>query len=179
MRNLAIRKLAFVFGAATLAVIAADIPAGTEVSVRLGQTISSDKAKSGDSWTGTLANDIVVSGNTVAKKGDPVEGKVVTAEASGRLKGKAVLDLQLSSINGTPVVTSTYGSEGSGHTTRNAASIGGGAAAGAVIGAIAGGGRGAAIGSGIGGAAGAGGAAATGKKDIKYPVETILSFTIK
>ncbi len=179
MRNLAIQKLAFVFGAATLAVIAADIPAGTEVSVRLGQTISSDKAKSGDTWTGTLASDIVVSGNTVAKRGDPVEGKVVTAESSGRLKGKAVLDLQLTSINGQSVITSIYASEGSGHTKRNAASIGGGAAAGAIIGAIAGGGKGAAIGSGVGGAAGAGGAAATGKKDIKYDVETVLTFTVK
>ena len=65
------------------------------------------------------------------------------------------------------------------HKGRNAKAIGGGAAAGAIIGALAGGGKGAAIGAGAGGAAGTAGAAATGKKNVSFPVESILTFTIR
>ncbi|HYL73300.1 MAG TPA: hypothetical protein VEU96_03800 [Bryobacteraceae bacterium] len=162
-----------------LAAYAADIPAGTQVSVRLGQTISSNKARSGDNWTGTLHHDVLVNGRTVARRGDPVEGKVVEAQASGRLSGTALIELQLTSINGTPVISDTYSSKGGGHKGRNAKAAGGGAVAGAIIGAIAGGGKGAAIGAGAGAAAGTAGAAATGKKDIRFPVETILDFTIR
>ena len=57
--------------------------------------------------------------------------------------------------------------------------LGIGLAAGAIIGGIIGGGKGAAIGAGSGGAVGAGGAAATGKKDVKFPVETVLTFIIR
>ncbi len=158
---------------------AATIPAGTHVSVRLGQTISSASAHNGDSWAGTVYNDVVVDGNVVAKRGDPVQGRVVEAKKSGRLKGTAEIDLQLASVNGIPVVSSTARRVGQGHKGRDAKAAGGGAVAGAIIGALAGGGKGAAIGAGAGAAAGTAGAAATGKKDIKYSVESILSFTIR
>jgi len=158
---------------------AARIPAGTNVTVRLGQTISSASAKSGDNWSGTLVEPIVVSGRTVARKGAPVVGKVVEAKASGRLSGKALIELQVTSINGIQVISDTFSSEGGGHAGRNAKAIGGTAAAGAVIGALAGGGKGAAIGAGAGAAAGTTGAAITGKKDIRFPVETVLEFTIR
>ena len=98
------------------------------------------------------------------------------AQASGRLSGTAVLELQLTSVNGIAVVTESVGKKGEGHAGRNAKAAGGTAVAGAIIGAIAGGGKGAAIGAGSGAAVGTAGAAATGKKDIKYPVETQLTF---
>jgi hypothetical protein len=163
------------FAAETLA----DMQPGSQIRVRLGQTISSSQAKSGDTWSGTLESNVKVNGKTVARKGDPVEGKVVTAKASGRLSGTAVLELQLTSINGQPVSTETVGSQGGGHKGRDAGAIGGGAAAGAIIGALAGGGKGAAIGAGSGAAVGTAGAAATGKKDISYNVESILTFTTR
>lgn len=163
----------------SLAISAATIPAGTVVTVRLGQTISSASAHNGDNWSGTVHDNVIVNGNTVARRGDPVEGKVVESKASGRLSGTAQIDLQLTSVNGIPVVSSTASERGSGHKGRNAKSAGGGAVAGAIIGALAGGGKGAAIGAGAGAAAGTAGAAATGKKDIKFPVETILTFTIR
>jgi hypothetical protein len=162
-----------------LVVQAAKIPSGTNVNVRLGQTISSDKDRSGDTWSGTLADDVAANGRVAARRGDPVLGKVVQAKASGRLSGTADIELQLTSINGRPVITDTVGSTGSGHKGRNAKAIGGGAAAGAIIGALAGGGKGAAIGAGAGGAVGTAGAAATGKKDVRFPVESILTFTIR
>jgi hypothetical protein len=155
------------------------IPEGTVVSVRVGHTISSERARSGDTWTGTLHRRIVVDGRTIARRGDPVTGVVVNAKAAGRLSGKALLEIQLISVNGIRVITDTVSSEGKGHEGRNAKAIGGGAVAGAIIGALAGGGKGAAIGAGAGAAVGTGGAAATGKKDVRFPVETILDFTVR
>jgi hypothetical protein len=67
--------------------------------------------------------------------------------------------------------------KGESHAKSNVGKIGGGAALGAVIGAIAGGGKGAAIGAGVGGAAGAGAAAATGKRAAVVQPETVLTFT--
>jgi len=167
--------------ALTIAGIAlgAQIPSGTRVNVRLDRTISSAKARAGDTWTGTVYHQVVVSGQTIAKRGDLVQGTVVNAKSSGRLSGRALLELQLTSVNGIPVITHTKSSEGKGHSGRNTKAIGGGAAAGAIIGALAGGGKGAAIGAGAGAAVGTGGAATTGKKDVRFPAETILDFTVR
>lgn len=158
---------------------AAVIPAGQQVRVRLGQTISSDKARTGESWSGTLASDVVVNGETIHKRGASVRGRVVEADDSGRLKGRALLKLQLTSIGGQPVRSRIIQRIGPAHAKRNAVAIGGGAALGAAIGAIAGGGKGAAIGAASGAGAGTVGAAATGKKDIVLPVESLLTFTLR
>jgi hypothetical protein len=168
---------------AAVGAMAAEIPAGTPVSVRVGQTISSKNAKSGDPWVGTLAADLAIDGNVIAKRGAPIQGIVVSAKESGRISGVADLQLQLTGITidekMQPVVTASVGQEGAGHAKRNGVLVGGGAALGAIIGAAAGGGKGAAIGAGAGAATGAGGAAATGKKDVAFPVETVLTFTVK
>src|SRR5690242_1158242 len=158
------RKLTLGLLAAMPALVtgAQTIPSGTMVSVRLGQTISSDKARPGDSWAGTLSNDVVVDGRAVARHGDHVQGRVVDAKASGRLSGTALVALQLTSINGAAVNTSTVSRRGGTHKGRDVKAVGGTAAVGAIIGALAGGGKGAAIGAGAGAAAGTAGAAATG-----------------
>ena len=56
--------------------------------------------------------------------------------------------------------------------------VGGGAGAGALIGALAGGGKGAAIGALAGGGAGTAGAAFTGNKDLTLPAESAVSFKL-
>jgi hypothetical protein len=155
---------------------ATSIPAGIEINVRLGETLSSEKSKTGDRWQGTLQRDLAVDNNILARRGDPVEGTVVAASPSGRLSGQAELDLSITSVNGIPVSTDSLNKSGGTHAKRNVAAAGGAAVLGAIIGAAAGGGAGAAIGAGSGAAVGTAGAAATGKKDIKYPVETVLRF---
>jgi hypothetical protein len=157
---------------------AADIPVGTKVAVRLNSAINSETAHTGDVWEGTLAKDVVVNGQTVARSGDTVKGKVTYAKASGRLKTPGQITIRLTSVNGMAVKSSAVGAKGKSHTKSNATKIGGGAAAGALIGALAGGGKGAAIGAGVGAGAGTGVAYATGKQDVTLSAETLRTFTI-
>ena len=164
-----------VFLAASLS--AATIPAGTRVTVRLGQSLSSESARAGDTFEGTVAQDVVVNGTTI-KAGAPVKGKVTFAKASGRLKTPGQITIRLTSIDGQPVSTSAVSRKGESHTKSNATKIGGGAAAGALIGALAGGGKGAAIGAGVGAGAGTGVAMATGKKDVVLGAESSYTFTV-
>ena len=160
---------------------AQEIPAGTRISVRNGSTLDSGKAAVGQEWQGSLANDIVVNGKTVAKSGSTVHGKVTYVKPSGRLHAPGAITVRLTSVdtnNGPVKVASTAVSrKGASHTKSNATKIGGGAAAGAVLGGIFGGGKGALIGAGAGGAAGTGVAAATGKKEAVIPAESMMSFT--
>ncbi|MGB9029786.1 MAG: hypothetical protein WCC27_06670, partial [Acidobacteriaceae bacterium] len=62
---------------------------------------------------------------------------------------------------------------------RTAGFAGGGAAFGAIVGALAGGGKGAAIGALAGGGAGAAGSAMTGNREIFLPSETLLTFRLE
>lgn len=164
---------------ASSAFAATTIPAGAKVTARLNQSINSETAKTGDQFEATLASDIVVNGQTVAKAGDSVKGKVTFAKASGRLKTPGQLTIRLTSVNGIPVTTSAIYAKGKSHTKSNVTKIGGGAAAGALIGALAGGGKGAAIGAGVGAGAGTGVAYATGKQDVTLSAERAYTFTVQ
>ncbi len=165
---------------ATLAA-AQNIPAGTKISVRVGSELSSGKATVGQSWQGSLARDLVVNGKTIARSGATVHGKVTAAKSSGRLHAPGELSVRLTSVetgNGLVAVkTSSVFRKGDSHTKSNATKIGGGTAAGAVLGGILGGGKGALIGAGAGAAAGTGVAAASGKKEAVIPAEAMLTFT--
>jgi len=156
---------------------AATIPPSTTVNVRLNSEISSGTAQVGQAFDGTLLNDVVANGHTVAKSGTAVRGKVTYVKSSGRLHAPGQLTLRLTSIGGQPVHTSAVHIEGKSHTKSNVTKIGGGAAAGALIGALAGGGKGAAIGTVAGAGAGTGVAAATGKEEAVFPAESTVTFT--
>ncbi len=163
--------------ALTMMAAAQSIPAGTHIPVRIGSELSSGTARAGQTWEGTVARDVVVNGRTVLRSGDPARGVVSAVESSGRLHHPGILKVKLTSVAGRTVRTGLVSRQGQSHTKSNITKVGGGAAAGAVIGAIAGGGKGAAIGSLAGGAAGTGVAAATGKKEAVIPAETTLTFT--
>jgi len=158
------------------------VPAGTVVAVRLQNTVSSATASPGQTFDAVLDEPLVVKGQTIAERGAPVTGRVVEAKSSGRLHNSGYLRLTLASItiNGkaVPVETSSLFAKGANHNKRNAALIGGGAGAGALIGGLAGGGKGALIGGLVGAGAGTGGAYATGKKDVAFGVERRLSFRL-
>lgn len=159
------------------------IPAGTRIRVRLGSTISSQNAHDGDRFDATLTSPIVVRGHTVARSGSAVSGRVVAANAQGRIKGGAVLGVRLDSLNiggnPVPITTDTYAQQDKGKGKRSAGFIGGGAGLGALVGGLAGGGKGALIGGLAGAGAGTAGTAFTGNKQIVLPAETVLTFRLQ
>jgi len=161
--------------------VAETIPYGTKLTVRTDQSLSSGSATVGQKFGGSLTSDLVVGGKTLAKSGAPVSGKVTYAKSSGRLHAPGELTVRLTAveIHGkmVPISTSAYRAKGKSHTKSNVTKIGGGAGAGALIGAIAGGGKGALIGAAVGGAAGTGVAAATGKQEAVIPAETTVTFS--
>ena len=125
---------------------------------------------------------IVINEHTVIPQGAHATGLVVDARPSGRLMGRARLQLALESIevNGQSyqLRTASSHSVGGNHKRRNWAWIAGGGGGGALIGALAAGGKGALIGGPIGAGAGTAVAFMTGKKDIHLGAETPLTFRL-
>jgi hypothetical protein len=166
-----------------LAQASGTVPAGAKISVVTDQSVSSKTAKVGQTITGTVSQDVTSGGKVVIPKGSAAKLTVSSVQASGRLSTPAKLYLRLRSVTvggkTYTMATSSAGRTLGGKGKRDAGFIGGGAAGGAVIGALAGGGKGAAIGAAAGAGAGTAGAAATGRKDIEYPAETRLAFTTR
>ena len=159
------------------------VPAGTVLTVRLGQAVGSKISSAGETFTATVASPIAVDGRTAIPAGATASGTVVDAKPLGRFKGGASLRLRLTSItvNGgdQAISTSSVVRTEKGKGKRTAIMAGGGAGLGALIGGLAGGGKGAAIGALAGGGAGTGGVAFTGNKDIVLPAESALSFKLE
>ena len=148
------------------------LPANTVVRVRLNQAMSSKTANVGDRFSATVTDPVHSSGGTVLiADGSKVWGRVTAVKRAGR-SSPGTLTVAFTSVvqpNGrsNPINASLYNDEsgtadnegtvtGKGQRKRDAVFIGGGAAGGALIGAIAGGGKGAAIGALIGGGLGIG-----------------------
>lgn len=159
------------------------VPAGTLITVRLRDALSTERQSTHDPFFATLDAPLIVEGLVIAERGAQVRGRVIEALAPGRVKGRAALVLaldELSTSDGQKVEirTDSFRHEAESGVKSDVAKTGVAAGIGAAIGAIAGGGRGAAIGAAIGGAAGAGGAMATRGKPAELPSETRLTFRL-
>lgn len=113
------------------------VPADTAFSVKLDEALATDKQQSGDGWSGTLAEPVVVNGTTVWAAGTPVKGVVSQSVAAGRLSsGKGVLAIKVTAIGDNGVDSDTHAVTGTPKGERNAKYIGGGAALGALVGIL-------------------------------------------
>lgn len=159
------------------------IPADTTIRIRMIDSVNSETSRLGETFRASLDEPVMVNGQEVIPRGADVLTKLVTDDQSGKIQGRTVLTLQLSTItvNGRPVdVTSTdVKTESASRGNRSAGVIGGTAALGAIIGAIAGGGKGAAIGAGSGAAVGTGAEVLTSGQKVKIPSETRLTFRLQ
>lgn len=149
---------------------ATTLPAGTQLLVRLMDSISS-KNKPGTTFATKLETDVAAGNVPALKAGTTVYGKVLSSTEARRAVGRSTLDLRLTQvvINGQTVPITTSGYQEAGQAS--AAKAAKGAAAGAAIGAIAGdAGKGAAIGA-------VGGALVRGET-VTVPPGTLLQFTL-
>ncbi len=156
------------------------IPAGTLVRLRVNQRITSDHSAPGQSFDGIVINDIVAGSSIAIPRGAGVRGTIVDAKASGVLKGRGELTLQLNQVTlggrDYPIVSDSWAHNGGDKTIETINKTAGFGAVGALIGAVAGGGAGAAIGGGVGAAAGLGSSAASGRGQVWIPAESVLTF---
>jgi hypothetical protein len=160
-----------------------EIPAGTEIVVRMIDNVDSEVNRVGQTFRASLDEPIVVDGRTLVSRGADVTTKLVEDKQSGKLTGRTELTMALVSLmyNGQPVdvvsqeVTTASESRGK----ESAKVVGGAAALGAIIGAIAGGGKGAAVGATTGAGAGTAIQVLTKGERVKIPSETRLTFTLK
>jgi hypothetical protein len=160
-----------------------ELPAGTELQVRLDQSVGSAQSSPGDKFEATLHAPVVMGDKVVLPKGTMLRGHINSVVAAGHLKTPARLSITLDTLewqgHNYPLETSTISRSTRSHKKRNLALIGGGSGTGALIGGLAGGGAGALIGAGAGAGAGAAGAYATGKQDVVLPAESLLAFRLE
>ena len=156
------------------------VPAGTNLLVRMLDTIDSSKAQQGTRFTAVLETNLTVDGTTIVPAGNTVYGRLAEAEQAGRATGSSNLQLVLTDIviNGTayPIQTSDFEVKGGSSGKRSAKRLLGGAGLGAIIGGIAGN---AGMGAAIGATAGAVGSVAQKGKSVEVASETLISFTLQ
>lgn len=160
------------------------IRSGTFVTVRVNQTLSSDRNQPGDAFSATLVRPIVVDGFVVAQRGQTLGGRVTEATRAGRIEGTSRLAIQLTDLTlvdgqQLPIQSQFISRTGSTSAGRDAGAVAGTTALGAAVGGMADWGRGAAIGAGAGAAAGIIGVLLTrGHATLVYP-ESVLTFRIE
>lgn len=151
------------------------VPMGSKLLVRLDETLDSARTPAGQSFTATLEADLVgAEGTTVVPMGSTVIGKIVDAQASGRVVGKAELEIAFTEVrvNGRLLPIQSQGVEAVGENTarKSARQV----AAGALIGGAIGGKKGAGRGAMAGGAV----ALMTRGNQIQIPAGTLLELQL-
>jgi hypothetical protein len=152
-----------------------EIPVGTEMDVRLTDSLDSGKAVVEDRFEGTTLADVHVGGRVAIPAGSLVRGVVTAVDRATRTNRTARLTVSFDqvTVNGQPhpirgtVTEAIQGSGMKGEIGR----VGAGAGAGALIGGLLGGMKGALVGVAIGGA---GTLAATEGKEVRLPQGTVL-----
>ena len=155
------------------------VPVGTDLKVRINDTLSSKESRIGDRFTATVID---------PSRFDEARlyGHISSIKKSGKVKGRTSMNLAFDSVelrDGRKgvlhgYVTRVYGDdsgradneggvESGSRTNQTIKRSGIGAGIGAIVGGLAGGGKGAAIGLIIGGAGGAGSLAVKGSKELK------------
>jgi hypothetical protein len=159
------------------------IQPGTLFSIRTSEPLDSRKLRGGEDFQAVLAQDLYQGQYLAIPRGAVLQGHVIGVKKPGAVRGDAGFALQITSLNlggqNYPVATDTFATDTRGKGGYTAANTVGGAAIGALIGAVAGGGPGAAIGAVAGGGVGLGASAASSGPRSIMPPETLLTFHLK
>ncbi len=160
------------------------LPEGTRLAVRLDSAVNSDTSHVEDPVEAILSDAVVVDGVEVFPVGSVVKGGVASAQAAGKVKGRASLALRFTSItvagrdepSAIVARTSLMAPSTKG---KDAATIGIPAAGGAIIGGIIGGKKGAAIGTAVGGGGGTAVVLSTSGDEIKLARGAALTLPLE
>jgi hypothetical protein len=140
------------------------VPAGTEIAIRINETINVKHVAAGQRFSGEVAEPIRRDGVEVIPRNARVHGVIDAAHRRGHFKGRSILELRLTSIdlNGSEYALDTHDNV---HTKK-----GKGKRTGAFIGGM----------TGVGMLIGAGTllAGTTGNRDIDIPAESIVHFRL-
>jgi len=162
--------------------VSIQVPAGTELAIRIDQRISVKTSQAGDHFNGNVVEPVATNGNVVIPNGTPVSGRVVESHHGGHFRGRSVLELRLTAmtLNGYEYPLDTHDTVRSqkGKGRRSAGIIGGMTGAGMLIGGIATGGVGLAIGAAAGAGSGTAIAGATGNHNLDIPAESVVHFRL-
>jgi len=161
------------------------VPTGTQLSIRTNQGIDSKNSQVGQTFAAEVQEDVMGSnGEVLIPKGSPASLVLRNVSGGGTTgSSELALDLESVTVNGQRYVVSTAdlqqsNNQGIGKNRRTGEMVGGGAALGTLLGAIAGGGKGAAIGAVAGAAAGGTTQVLTRGKEVRIPAETVLKFSL-
>ena len=147
------------------------IPDGTSLPLILTSSVASDTSAVEDAVSAELTRPVAVDGREVLPAGTQLAGVVTAADSSGRVKGRARVAFQFTSLSvgntQYDVRTAQLSHVASATKSEDATKIGIGAGAGAIIGGILGGKDGAAKGAVVGGGAGTGVVLATKGKEVR------------
>ncbi|MGH9379855.1 MAG: hypothetical protein ACRD2Z_04500 [Thermoanaerobaculia bacterium] len=162
------------------------VPAGTSFSAELQSSLSSETSQVGDSFTARLSSPLSAGGQVAVPAGSTVYGRVTEAKGLRKIGGRARLGVAFASVtlpNGSSApLAASLTWVGKSETKKDAATIGGSTAAGAILGKVIGGGdddKRVAAGAVVGGAVGTVVAAKTKGETIQLPAGTVLTATLE
>lgn len=156
------------------------VPVGATISVRMTDTLDSKTNRPGETFRAALDSPVMVNGNVVIPKGAEAIGRVTEIQASGRIRGRAVIAVELTALNfdgkSIAVRTSSYQEDSAARGKQTAKIAGGSTLLGTLVGAVAGVPW---IGTGVGAAAGMVVQTVRGPSQIRIPAESLLLFTLQ
>jgi type IV secretory pathway VirB10-like protein len=161
--------------------VAVTVPAGTRLEVELTRTLASNTSSPGDAFRARVSEDVMQDGLVAIPRGSEILGEVTEAVPLKKIGGQARLALKLTDLvlpsGKTVPVEASFIQEGRNENGRAAATIGGAAAGGAILGRILGKGdrtRGGIVGAILGAAAGTAIASKTPGEEVVIPEGSVV-----
>jgi type IV secretory pathway VirB10-like protein len=160
------------------------LSADSVISLQVDSSISTETALVEDRVEARTLRDVKVGSETAIPAGTRALGSVTLVEMGGKIKERARLGIRFHTLvldDGTevPLQTETIYREGQSPGKESTAKIGGGAAAGAILGGIFGGRRGAVIGGAIGAGGGTAATMAGGRNPATLPAGTPVTIRLQ
>jgi hypothetical protein len=160
-----------------------EIPAGTSMTLVLETPLSTETSREGQSVTARVERATSEDGGVVLPGGSVLRGRVTEVDRAGRVSGRAHLAVKWDTLTvrgeSHRVAVSDLAMTAEAQHGRDAKIIGGGTAAGAIIGGIVNGGSGAKKGAIIGAGAGAGAVLVNRGQDVEMPAGSRWTVRVK